>query len=101
MTTRFIWDLEKAESNRRKHGIGFTLAARAFSDPFALLEQDRIEGGEYRWRAIGMAGGEVLFIAYTTFEEDGDEIIRIISARQATRAERKDYEEERYRSLRN
>ena len=45
MTLRFTWDAQKAVSNKRKHGVSFETAARVFSDPFALSEQDRIEGG--------------------------------------------------------
>ncbi|RUU48293.1 BrnT family toxin, partial [Mesorhizobium sp. M2C.T.Ca.TU.002.02.1.1] len=40
---RFEWDLEKAGSNLRKHGVSFETAVRVFSDPFALTEQDRVE----------------------------------------------------------
>lgn len=92
----FEWDPAKAESNRRKHGIGFELARRVFYDPFALFEQDRIEGGEYRWQTIGaIEGATVVLVAHTSREEDGTEIIRIISARLATRKERRRYDEER------
>ncbi len=44
MDIRFEWDPAKAEANLRKHGVSFETAARVFSDPFALSEQDRIEG---------------------------------------------------------
>ncbi|WP_370451681.1 BrnT family toxin [Mesorhizobium sp.] len=47
---RFEWDTEKARSNLRKHGVSFETAVRVFSDPFALVEQDRVEDGEYRWQ---------------------------------------------------
>lgn len=40
---RFEWDPAKADANRRKHGISFETAVRAFADPFALFEPDRIE----------------------------------------------------------
>lgn len=55
MKLRFEWDPEKADSNLRKHRVSFPVAARAFADPFALVEQDRIEGGEYRWQTLGLA----------------------------------------------
>jgi uncharacterized DUF497 family protein len=51
---QFEWDEAKAESNFRKHGIRFEIASEALFDPFAIVEQDRIENGEYRWRTIGM-----------------------------------------------
>ncbi len=47
---RFDWDPAKAADNQRKHGIGFEMAKLVFSDPLARAEQDRIEGGEYRWQ---------------------------------------------------
>ena len=102
MPLRFTWDEAKAASNRTKHKVSFEVAARVFLDPFALSEQDRIEGGEYRWRTIGAVEGVVvLLVAHTTHgEEDGTEVIRIISARRAERSERRRYEEEKYRQLR-
>lgn len=96
---RFEWDRAKAESNIRKHGISFETAARVFSDPFILIEQDRLEGGEYRWQAMGSIGGfAVLVVAHTIYDEDEDgrliDVIRIISARKADMKERRRYEEE-------
>lgn len=88
---RFEWDPGKAESNRRKHGVAFAEAATAFSDPLSLTipdpdhshDEDRfILMGQTRWRRLVVA-------AYT---ERGDNI-RIISARLATRNERRTYEE--------
>jgi uncharacterized protein len=101
MTLRFTWDRAKAVSNQRKHHVSFEAAAGVFFDPFALSEQDRIEGGEYRWQTIGsVEGAAVLLVAHVVGgEEGGTEIIRIISARRATRAERRRYEQEKYRRL--
>ena len=100
MTLRFAWNPDKAASNKRKHGVSFELAVRVFSDPFALGEQDRIEGSEYRWQTIGSVDGVIiLFVAHTVRDDDGTEIIHIISARKAERHERRRYEEERYRHL--
>ena len=101
MALLFAWDPEKAASNKRKHGVSFELAARVFLDPFALCDQDRIEGGEYRWQTIGMVEGViVLLVAHTVDEEaDGTQIIRIVSARRATRRERQRYEKEKYRQI--
>jgi uncharacterized protein len=102
MALRFAWDAAKAAKNRTKHQISFETAARAFLDPFALSDQDRIEGGEYRWQTIGsVAGLAILVIAHAVYdEEDGTEIIHIISARRAERPERRRYEQEKYRQLR-
>ncbi len=80
----------------RKHGVRFDDAMLAFGDRFALFEQDRVVGEELRWQALGSAGGNfLLMIAHTVQAEEQDEIIRIISARKATRKERKRYDENR------
>ncbi|CCG88927.1 BrnT family toxin [Erwinia piriflorinigrans] len=93
MEMDFEWDLVKAESNLRKHGIRFEEAALVFEDPFHLSVQDRFENGEYRWQTIGAVRGcLVVLVAHTIRFEDGTEIIRIISARRADRKERKTYE---------
>jgi len=92
----FEWDEAKAKTNERKHRVRFDDAVLVFADPYALIEQDRIEGGELRWQTIGTVGGIVLLmVAHTVREEGTDEIIRIISARKATRKECKRYDENR------
>jgi hypothetical protein len=102
MTLRFRWDEAKAVANQRKHRISFETAARVFADPFALSDQDRIEGDEYRWQTIGsIEGVVVLLVAHTVDDEDdGIQVITIISARRADRSERMRYETEKYRHLR-
>ena len=60
MKIRFEWDPAKAASNLRKHRVSFDTAIRAFADPFALTEQNRIEGGERRWQTLGVVGGACL-----------------------------------------
>lgn len=94
MVSRFEWDDAKAKTNFRKHGVAFEDAILAFADPFALMQQDRVERGEQRWQTLGMVGDYlVLLVAHTVGEEaDGTEVIRIISARTADRKERKRYE---------
>src|ERR1700720_1834614 len=93
---RFEWDEAKAESNLRKHRVRFEDAMLVFADPFALVEQDRSEGGELRWQTLGLVGGIVLLlVAHTVRTGEEDEIIRIISARKAVRKERKRYDENR------
>jgi uncharacterized DUF497 family protein len=92
----FEWDEAKARSNQRKHGVNFEDAILAFADPFALVEQDRIEDGEFRWQTLGLAGGIVLLlVAHTVSSDADDEIIRIISARRATRKEGQRYDQNR------
>lgn len=94
---RFVWDSAKAEGNLKKHHVGFEIAARVFADPFALSEQDRIEDGEHRWQTLGLVEGcLLLLVAHTVWDdEDGAEVIRIISARKAEPKERRRYEQNR------
>jgi len=89
---RFVWDAAKAETNFRKHRIRFEEAALVFDDPLHLAEQDRVEGGEYRWQTTGQIYGVIIVVVAHTVELAGDETIRIISARRATPRERKRYE---------
>lgn len=94
MERYFEWDDQKAKINYRKHGIRFEEAARVFDDPFAVSKQNRIENGEQRWQTIGMTGScLLLLVAHTVcFEEEGIEVVRIISARRVDRKERRRYE---------
>lgn len=90
----FEWDDRKAESNFRQHGIRFAEAVLAFNDPLAMSEQDRIENGEQRWQTIGMSGGCLLLVVAHTvrLEDEGIELVRILSARRVDRKERRRYE---------
>lgn len=103
MRREFEWDEPKARANLRNHGVSFELARRAFDDPFAILVQDRIEGGEVRWQTLGMANGVILLlVAHTIIEWDGGiEIVRIISARRADRSMKRQYEQNRQNLLRH
>lgn len=94
MSRVFEWDEKKAASNYQKHGVQFKIAARVFDDPFATSEPERIENGEQRWQTIGMVDGHLLLmVAHTVrFEDESVEVVRIISARQLDRKERKYYE---------
>ena len=94
---RFIeWDPAKAESSYRKHGVRFEVAARAFDDPLAVSTQDRFEYGEARWQTLGRVEGFLLLLVAHTVrdEEDGAEVIRIISARRPTKQEKQRYEKD-------
>jgi uncharacterized DUF497 family protein len=96
----FRWDETKAASNKRKHGITFDDATHVFEDPYAIFEMDRIVEGEARWQTLGSVDkATLLLVAYTIHEEGQDEIVRIISARRATRTERKRYGQNRYENL--
>lgn len=91
---RFEWDENKALSNLRKHGISFERAVRVFSDPFQIMEQDRHVDGEERWQTIGsIENFTIVVVAHTIRDnEQGIEVIRIISARKAEPYERHRYE---------
>lgn len=96
----FEWDRAKAEINKRKHGVTFEDAMQVFKDPYALAQQDRIEEGELRWQTIGLvAEVAVLLVAHTVQDDEQDEVIRIISARRATRKERTLYEQNRQKNF--
>jgi uncharacterized protein len=90
---RFEWDEHKSEINRRKHDVAFETAAIVFDDPYALTQPDFTSGDEERWITLGtVEPGLVLFVVHTQFESEGEEVIRIISARKAVSRERKLYE---------
>jgi len=79
------WDAAKAAANRRKHGVSFDEAVTALLDPQALAREDGLAEGEARWVLLGMsARPRLLTVVYTL---RGDERIRLISARKATRKE--------------
>jgi uncharacterized protein len=80
----FEWDDEKSELNRRKHGIGFDEAVKAFDDRNGLeILDEQHSHSEIRYQLIAMADGNVLMIVFT----ERISAIRIISARRATRPE--------------
>ena len=92
MSLQFTWDPQKAAANLRKHGVGFPEAATAFADPLSLTIPDPDHSvGEERFVLIGQSERRRLVVV--AHVERG-ELIRIISARPATRRERKTYEEE-------
>lgn len=86
----FEWNPGKAELNYIKHGISFEEAATVFSDPLSVTFPDLDHSiGESRYIIIGISSfGQLLIVAHT----DRGETIRIISARKATRPERRFYE---------
>jgi uncharacterized DUF497 family protein len=89
---QFEWDIGKDRSNRKKHiGLDFETASRVFADPAARSRIDRVVGGEARWQTIGLVGDQLLLVAHTWEEHDGDETIRIISARKTNKHESRRY----------
>jgi len=91
MKLEFGWDTKKAESNRRKHSITFEEASTVFGDPLAFIFDDEAHSAEeQREIIIGHSDrNRLLLVSYT---ERADRL-RIIRARQATKRERTDYEE--------
>jgi uncharacterized DUF497 family protein len=91
MKPGFEWNEEKAETNLRKHGIGFDEAVTVFTDPFSVTIPDPDHSAdEQRYIDIGNSEkGHVLVVVYT---ERGANI-RVISCRRATSSERRVYEE--------
>jgi uncharacterized DUF497 family protein len=90
----FSWDVRKALRNLKKHGVSFEEAATIFGDPQALDWDDpEHSDSEYRSKRLGLSvSGRILIVAYTPRRaKDGKEIVRIISARRATRKERQAY----------
>ncbi len=93
MELYFEWDEAKNQKNQKKYDVSFETASLIFDDPLRISIQDRHTNGEERWQTIGMVQGVLmLLVAHTIFDEDDGEIIRIISARQVTKAERNQYE---------
>jgi uncharacterized protein len=89
---RFVWDEQKSRRNLAKHKVSFDLARLVFDDPLHLSIPDPYEG-EVRWQTMGLVKGVVvLLVVHTVEEKDGEEEIRIISARKATNFEKKVYE---------
>jgi len=87
----FTWDPEKDAINRRKHAVGFREAASVLQDSLSTTYPDPAHSrGEQRYVTIGRSRlGRTLVVAHA----DRGDTIRIISARPATRRERRFYEE--------
>jgi uncharacterized protein len=89
----FEWDEGKAGVNKRKHGVTFEEASTVFADPLSVTIYDPTHSDEeHRYITLGESQRRRLLVVVFT---DRDDRIRIISARGATRSERKNYEEGR------
>jgi uncharacterized DUF497 family protein len=86
----FDWDDNKAEANKKKHGVSFAEAATAFSDPNAIEFLDaKNSDKEERWILVGLsARSHVLLVVFVEREE---KLIRIVSARKAVKEEMNQY----------
>jgi hypothetical protein len=87
---RYEWDRAKNRANIAKHGIDFADAIAVFEDDLALTRPDSDARGEPRFVTLGVDGfNRHLVVVFT----EGESSIRIISARPATKQERKAYED--------
>ncbi len=88
----FEWDEDKAKINQQRHDISFEEAKAAFDDENLVDAMDEAHSeDESRFNLIGLTERGLLFVVYT---ERGDDIIRIISARKATKFEEQIYAKE-------
>jgi len=87
----FEWDPDKGAANQKKHRVSFDEATTVFADPLSVTTFDPLHSDdEDRYVIIGLSSvGRVLVVSFT----DRDDRIRVISARIATRRERRQYEE--------
>jgi uncharacterized DUF497 family protein len=84
----FSWNPVKARKNLAKHGIDFDVAKDVFLDRAGVVEIDDSDPDEERWRIVGLVGIKLLFVVFT---EPDDDVIHIISAREANKREERRY----------
>lgn len=89
---RFVSDPVKERKNIRKHGLDFSAAKEVFDDPLAATIYDRNQDGEDRYWQVGMANFRLLVVVFSHPDPDDEDLVRIISLREATARERRDYE---------
>ncbi len=90
---RFEWGSVKAAGNRKKHGVSFEEAQTVFYDELAIqfFDEEESSASEDRFLMLGMSrDAQVLLVCHC--EQEAGDVIRIISARKATKTERKVYE---------
>lgn len=87
---KFEWNSEKAISNERKHGVSFDEAVTVFADPLAITIDDPDHSiGELRFLTIGQS---IMYRLLVVSHTERENQVRLISARPATRQERRSYE---------
>ena len=99
MALEFEWDPVKAELNLKEHGVSFDEATTIFRDTLSITISDP-DHSEYEDRFIDIGMSHRMQLLVVSYTERKDKI-RIISARRATRAERKNYEETKIRCVQN
>ena len=87
---RVTWNAAKNRRNIQKHGIDFADVEEMFNHPMLTLRDDRYDYGESRWISVGRLHALIAVVVYTERDQD---LLRIISARKATRSEVKRYEQ--------
>ena len=92
-TISFEWDENKNEINKRKHGLSFETAQEVFYDDAAIIFDDLEHSiGEERFLIIGMTKSSKICIVSHCYR-DSDNVIRLISAKEATKNEKRTYQE--------
>ena len=91
---RVVYDPSKDAENVRKHGLSLAVAEYLFDDPLLVIVYDRFENGEDRYHAVGAIGSKCIVLVHTYPDPDDEDWVRAISLREATRDERRRYEEE-------
>ncbi len=92
---RWTWDEVKNRRNELKHGLDFGTAQLVFDDPLAVSRSDSY-ADEERWQTVGTIDRAIVLVVHTwpLYDLESDEEVgRIISARKATKSERRAYEE--------
>ena len=91
---KFEWNTEKEQKNILKHGVTFEQASYVFTDPFALnIFDTEHSGNEERWIMLGKSLNQVILVVAHTFRNtENIELVRIISARKATKSEQETYQ---------
>lgn len=85
---RYEWDEAKRQINLRQHGIDFADIPQVLEGDLILLEDDRYDYGETRYIVFGLLFERVVVVAYT---ERGEDMIRLISARKASKHETRQF----------
>jgi hypothetical protein len=86
---RYQWDPDKARLNKRNHGVDFADAVGVFRDEMAMTKEDPDAEGERRFITLGLDSlGRLLVVVFTC---RGEDTIRLISARKASRKEEEEY----------
>lgn len=93
MSVRFEWDNQKAKINRQSHRVSFEEACTVFSDPLARIFDDESHSTPGETREIIIGHSRQRRVLLVCFTEQRAQVIRIISAREATGKERREYEE--------